>query len=80
MSQPGVEIANSEGEEEVKFFHHRGHRGHGVSFGFVILRPWLFESRRIYGFVGSFGAASLHRSFGAKGRRLRMTSGGSGML
>lgn len=37
MSQPAVEIANSEGEEEVKFFHHRGHREHGVSFGFVIL-------------------------------------------
>ena len=45
-----------------------------VFFGLVILRPRLFESRRIYGFAGIVGVASLHRSFGAKGRRLRMTS------
>ena len=41
----------------------------------------VFAGRRIYGLVGSIGdAARLHRSLGAIGRRLRMTSEGSGML
>ncbi len=40
----------------------------------VILRPASFAGRRIYGLVGSTtGAGRLHRSFGAKGQRLRMT-------
>ena len=40
----------------------------------AILRSALFADRRISGVVGSRGAArTVHRSFGAKGRRLRMT-------
>jgi hypothetical protein len=40
----------------------------------VILRPAFCAGRRISGLVGSIGATGRsHRSFGAKGRRLRMT-------
>ena len=46
------------------------------SFTLVILRPAFFAGRRIDGLVGSTGGdGRLHRSFGAKGRRLRMTRG-----
>jgi hypothetical protein len=49
----------------------------GPKDALVILRPALFAGRRIYGLVGGGGAAGrLHRSFGAKKRRLRMTSRG----
>jgi hypothetical protein len=44
-------------------------------FFLVILRSAFFAGRRIYGVVESIGAASrVNRSFGAKRRRLRMTS------
>jgi hypothetical protein len=61
--------------ENIRIFQHRGRRGLVCS---VILSPAFLAGRRIYGIARSTsGAGRLHRSFGAKRRRLRMTSRGT---